>query len=143
VVAECIGNIHDLGQLLGQELRQQAQEESLQRLGAADGESNQALFLGRLRQLGLLYRFAVRLGLEGDELTAPLRKVATGMHGFLHQMADRLLAIIDKMPELHEQPLAADRLWARLSLIAEIAEQFGWIELRGRILWSARSWTAA
>lgn len=143
VVAECIGNIHDLGQLLGQELRQQAQAESLQQLGAADGESNQALFLGRLRQLGLLYRFAVRLGLEGDELTAPLRKVATGMHGFLHQMADRLLAIIDKMPELHKQPLAADRLWARLSLIAEIAEQFGWIELRGRILWSARSWTAA
>lgn len=38
-------------------------EESLQQLGAADGEADQALFLGRLRQLGLLYRFAVRLGL--------------------------------------------------------------------------------
>ena len=143
MVAECIGNIHDLSRLLGQELRQQAQEESLQQLGAADGESNQALFLGRLRQLGLLYRFAVRLGLEGDELTAPLREVVTGMHSFLHQLADRVLAIIDQIPELHEQPLMADRLWARLSLIAEIAEQFGWIELRGRILWSARSWTAA
>ena len=143
VVAECIGNIRDLGRLLGDELRQQAQEESLQQLGAADGEADQALFLGRLRQLGLLYRFAIRLGLGGDELTAPLRTVVTGMHDFLHQMADRLLSTIEQTSGLPEQVLAADRLWARLSLIAELAEQFGWIELRGRIMQAACSSTVA
>lgn len=139
VVIECIGNIRDLGQLLEQELRQQVEDESLQNLSPADGKSDQALFLGRLRQLGLLYRFAVRLGLEGDELTAPLRDVVSGMHGFLRQLADRLLVVIEKTLGFQTPPVATDALWARLSLIAELAEQFGWIELRGRILQAACS----
>ncbi|MFZ4790153.1 MAG: serine/threonine-protein kinase [Candidatus Competibacteraceae bacterium] len=141
VVAECIGNIHDLGWLLGHELRQQVHDESLQKLGAADGEPDQALFLGRLRQIGLLYRFAVRL--EGDQHATPLRKLVVGMHRFLHKLADRLLSIIQKTPALQDQQIAAERLWARLSLIAELAEQFGWIELRGQILLAARNWAAA
>ncbi len=143
VVTECIGNIRDLGQLLEQELRQQVEDEALQNLGPADGKSDQALFLGRLRQLGLLYRFAVRLGLEGDELTAPLRDVVSGMHGFLRQLADRLLVVIEKTQGLQTPPVATDSLWARLSLIAELAEQFGWIELRGRILQAACSSNSA
>jgi hypothetical protein len=42
-----------------------------------------------------------------------------------------------------EQPVVIERLWARLSLIAELAEQFGWQDLRRQILEAARSWTAA
>ena len=141
IVAECIGNIRDLGWLLGQELRQQIREESLEKLGAADGEPDQSLFLGRLRQIGLLYRFAVRL--ESDQHAAPLRELVVGMHEFLHKLADRLLTVIQKTPKLQDQPIAAERLWERLSLIAELAGQFGWIELRGQILLAARNWASA
>lgn len=134
ILAEFMDNVHRLGRILGQELSQQAQAES-QRDGAgrAGSDLGQALFVGRLRQLGLLYRFATRL--EGRERTETLRALATEMHEFLNGLTDQLLpgAANTEPPALREQR------WIRLSVIAELAEQFIWPELRQRILLAIRS----
>lgn len=131
VLAEFINNARQLGRILGQELYQQIQTE------AADDtkttrDAGQMLFIGRLRQLGLLYRFATRL--EGGERAESLRMLATETHKLLHNLADQLLAGAAKS----ESPMASEQRWARLSIIAELAEQFVWPELHQHILLSIR-----
>ncbi|MBK8536690.1 MAG: hypothetical protein IPL59_17150 [Candidatus Competibacteraceae bacterium] len=90
VLTEFMDNAHRLSRILGQELLQQVQAESQRDDAAMTGSDlEQALFVGRLRQLGLLYRFATRM--EDRERTEALRALATEMHGFLNRLTDRLL----------------------------------------------------
>ena len=134
VLAEFMDNAHRLSRILGQELLQQVQAE-LQRDGAAmtGSDLEQALFVGRLRQLGLLYRFATRM--EDRERTEALRALATEMHRFLNRLTDRLLTGAANT----EPPVINDQRWVRLSVIAELAEQFVWPELHQRILLAIRN----
>jgi hypothetical protein len=91
VLAEFMDNAHRLSRILGQELSQQVQAESQQDGAGMTGSDDleQALFVGRLRQLGLLYRFATRM--EDRERTETLRALATEMHDFLNGLTDQLL----------------------------------------------------
>lgn len=135
ILAEFMDNTRRLSRILGQELCQQARAESGP---AGDGriisDWGQALFIGRLRQLGLLYRFATRLD-GGNERAEALRMLATETHEFLNSLADQLLA--DAVNEASS--MASEQRWARLSVIAELAAQFVWPELRQRILLAVRS----
>ena len=135
MLAEFMDNAHRLGRILGQELSQQVQAESQQDAAGRTGSDDlgQALFVGRLRQLGLLYRFATRM--EDREHTETLRALAIEMHDFLNGLTDQLLTGAANA----EPPLISEQRSARLSVIAELAEQFVWPELRQSILLAIRN----
>lgn len=96
------------------------------------------MFIGWLRQLGLLYRFAAHWQ-TGQARMEALRQWAEDMHRRLEEIADALLAALHTTGGAKSSG-AADLLWTRLTVIAELAEQFGWPELRQRVLLAARSW---
>jgi hypothetical protein len=55
------------------------------------------------------------------------------------QIADALLTALQTTVGAASS-VVTDLLWARLTIIAELAEQFGWPELHQRVLLAARSW---
>lgn len=134
VLAEFMDNARRLSRILGQELSQQVRAESPHAgAGMTGSDFEQALFVGRLRQLGLLYRFATRM--EDRERTETLRALATETHRFFNNLTDQLLTGAANAESL----MVSEQCWARLSVIAELADQFVWPELRQRILLAIRS----
>lgn len=135
VLTEFMDNARRLGHILIEEMEQQLQAESEQSSsGEVNSAANQALFIGRLRQLGLLYRFAIRL--ESGEHADLLRMLAAETHQFLNCLAEQLLlASVNSK----ESSIAREQRWARLSVIADLAEQFVWPELHQHILIAVRS----
>ena len=136
VLAEFVTNAYRLGQILGQELQEQVQAESESASAEDDHDAGQGLFMGRLRQLGLLYRFAARM--ESGEQTGALRLLATEMHGMLDTLTNQLLTTMRTLSDVQESA-RAEQCLIRLSAIAELAEQFVWPELHQRILSAIRS----
>ncbi len=133
VVTEFFGNLRRLGRLIGRELIQQIRHEAQPAdVEAPALEQGRQLFVGRLRQLGLLYRLTTHL--ESAAPTMQLQQAVAEMHRFLNHLTDRLLA--DASAATH--PVIVEWTWERLSVIADLAEQFGWLELRGRILQAVR-----
>ena len=134
VVTEFFDNLRRLGRLIGRELVQQIRLEAHPDDASAPAlEQERRLFVGRLRQLGLLYRLTTHL--EAAAPTLPLQDAVAETHRFLNRLTDRLLA--DASTPDH--PIVVERSWERLSVVAELAEQFGWLELRQRILQAGRS----
>ena len=133
VVTEFFGNLRRLGRLIGRELVQQIRHEAHPAEATTPAlEQGRQLFVGRLRQLGLLYRLTTHL-----EAAAPamrLQEAVAEMHRFLNHLTDRLLADAGASTP----PLVVEWSWERLSVVAELAEQFGWLELRQRILQAVR-----
>ena len=139
VIVEFIGNVRELAGLIGQELSGQVREKPPP-ADASSGrvvDTGQTLFIGRLRQLGLLYRFATHLEAGGQ--AALLRDLAADVHAFLRRLTDQLLIALQALEAGEQTDALAERLWVRLTVIAELAEQFGWLELRQRILTATRS----
>ncbi len=138
VIVEFIGNVRELAGLIGQELSGQVRDKPP--ADASSGrvvDTGQTLFVGRLRQLGLLYRFATHLEAGGQ--TALLRDLAADVHAFLRRLTDQLLIALQALEAGEQTDALAERHWVRLTVIAELAEQFGWLELRQRILTATRS----
>jgi hypothetical protein len=79
--------------------------------------------------------FRLTTHLESAAPTLRLQEAVAEMHRFLNHLTDRLLA----EASAPDQPVMAEWSWERLSVIAELAEQFGWLELRQRILLAIRS----
>lgn len=137
-MAQLIENARSLGQALAGELIQhwRHEEQRTRDYGQPAFSAGQAVFLGRLRQLGLLYRFAAYWQTSEAQLNT-LYQWARDLRGALENLANALLAAL----ETGVHPTAtANLLWARLTVIAELAEQFGWPELHQRVLLAARSW---
>ena len=97
--------------------------------------SGQTIFVGRLRQLGLLYRFAARL--EPSVQIESLHQLTTEVYRCLEQLTERLLTILEAM-DPQQGTATTEPLWVRLSIIAELAEQFAWQELQQRVLRAIR-----
>jgi serine/threonine-protein kinase len=139
-MAEFIDNARALAGVLADELIQHLQQEHRRAVesGQPAFRADQTVFIGRLRQLGLLYRFTAHWQ-TGPLRMEALRQLAADMHGRLEDITDALLAAL-KTTTGAESPVAADLLWARLTIIADLAEQFGWPELHQQVLLAARSW---
>jgi len=135
VLPELVGNIRALAELIGRELAGQAADRFSADAGRVPDAAGQTLFVGRLRQLGLLYRFATHLEAVGR---IDLGGLAAEVHGFLRGLADRLLLDLRALAVGERADAPAEQLWVRLTAIAELAEQFGWLELRQRILIATR-----
>lgn len=136
-MTEFLESAHALGRLLADELIQQFQQEQSRsmRTGESAFSSGQAVFLGRLRQLGLLYRFAARL--EPSVQVQSLHQLTTEVYRCLEQLTEGLLTILETM-DPQQAITTAEPLWVRLSVIAELAEQFAWQELQQRVLRAIR-----
>lgn len=122
-----------LSQWLAQQLTQQVRQEQ-QRSGGqvlTGLGSGQALFIGRLRQLGLLYRFTVYWQLRP---TPAVHRWADEIYRALEQITQLLLTVLENAERHH---LDSSALWARLTVLADLAEQFAWSDLRQRILLAA------
>jgi len=133
VVTEFFGNLRRLGRLIGRELVQQIRHEACPaEAGAPALEQGRQLFVGRLRQLGLLFRLTTHL--EAAAPVLQLQDAVAEMHRFLNHLTDRLLA--DSLAP--NPPAMIEWSWERLSVVADLAEQFGWLELRQRILQAVR-----
>lgn len=139
VMVDFIGNVRELAGLIGQELSGQVRDRPppADASGGPVTDIGQTLFAGRLRQLSLLYRFATHLEAGGQ--AALLRGLADDVHAFLRRLADQLLIALQALETEERADILAERLWVRLTVIAEMAEQFGWLELRQRILTATRS----
>ncbi len=139
-MAEFIDNARMLGRVLADELIRQIQQEHRHTVGIEQPSfsSGQTVFVGRLRQLGLLYRF-VAYWQTSDGRMESLRLLATEMHYQLEDITDALFAALQMTADA-ESSIAANLLWARLTIIADLAEQFGWPELHQRVLLAACSW---
>lgn len=139
-VIEFVDNARGLVGLIGQELVARMRDPLQSCCNGAAAATEQTLFIGRLRQLGLLYRFATHLETSGQ--AALLHDLAGGVHAFLQSLTDQLLNALQALQALETaEPLdhLAEYLWMRLTVIAGMAEQFGWLELRQRILVATRS----
>lgn len=136
-MTEFLGSAQALGRLLVDELIQQfAQERSrVMEPGESAFALGQAIFVGRLRQLGLLYRFAARL--EPSVQIESLRQLTAEVYRCLEQLTEKLLTTLERM-EPQQSAATANLLWVRLSVVAELAEQFSWRELHQRILVATR-----
>jgi len=136
-MTEFLESAQALGQLLADELVQQFHQEQSRSLesGQPAFSSSQAIFVGRLRQLGLLYRFAVRL--EPSVQIELLHQLTSEVYHCLKQLTEGLLAILEAM-DSQQAAATTELLWARLSVIAELAEQFAWPELQQLVLQAAR-----
>lgn len=133
-----IENAQALSQWLTQQLAQQVRQEQRRILEAQSFttfSSGQALFIGRLRQLGLLYRFIAYWQPRQTPITA-LRTWADDVYGALEEITNLLLAVLESAEQLRLDNTA---LWARLTVIADLAEQFGWTALRQQLLLAARA----
>ena len=139
-MAVLIDNARMLSRVLANELIQYMRQEYQRTIeyGRPAFSAGQTVFVGRLRQLGLLYRF-VAYWRTGEARMDALRQWAEDLHGELEDIADALLAALQTTVGL-EASVAADLLWARLTIIADLAGQFGWPELHQRVLLAARSW---
>ncbi|HOW76911.1 MAG TPA: serine/threonine-protein kinase [Candidatus Competibacteraceae bacterium] len=139
-MAEFIENARTLGRVLADELIRQIQQEQRHTVGIEQPSfsSGQTVFVGRLRQLGLFYRF-VAYWQTSDGRMESLCLMATEMHCQLEDITNALLAALQTTADA-ESSVAADLLWARLTIIADLAEQFGWPALHQRVLLTARSW---
>lgn len=139
-MAEFIENARTLGRILADELIRQIQQEHRHtvEIGQPSFSAGQTVFVGRLRQLGLLYRF-VAYWQTSHRRMETLRLLATEMHYQLEDIVDALLAALQMTADA-ESSIAANLLWARLTIIADLAEQFDWPELHQRVLLAARSW---
>lgn len=128
-----IENTQALSQWLAQQLTQQVRQEQ-QRSGGqvlTGLGSGQALFIGRLRQLGLLYRFAAYWE---PRPTPAVHTWADAIYRALEHITQLLLTVLENA-ERHR--LDSSALWARLTVLADLAEQFAWNDLRQRILLAA------
>ena len=98
-------------------------------------------FDGRLRQLGLIYLFATRL--RAERTVHGKRALVDRVHAALARLADRIKAVLtdglsasasgsdDRTRRLQ----AVTRLAvAQLTSVFDLAERFGWIELRRSLL---------
>lgn len=139
-MAEFIDNARALGRMLADELVRQIQQEHRRTVetGLIAFGAGQTVFIGRLRQLGLLYRFAAHWQTDYLRMKG-LRQLAEDLHRELEDIADGLLTAL-KTEAVTQSPTAVDLLWARLTVIADLAEQFGWPELHQQMLLTARSW---
>ena len=137
IVVEFIDNVRKLVGLTGQELSEQVQDRPPSHREGPMTDAKQVLFVGRLRQLGLLYRFATGLG-AGDQM-ALLHDLAAEIHAFLQRLTDQLLSVLQASEAEERDDALVERLWVRLTVIAELAEQFGWLELRQHILIATRN----
>ena len=137
-MADFIDSARSLGHLLASELMQQFQLENRRMVetGQPDFGRGQTVFVGQLRQLGLLYRFAARL--ESDARVESLRQMTAEVHHDLETLTDALLAALPAAAG-PEQRVAMEPLWARLSVIVDLAERFGWLELRQKVLIAIRN----
>ena len=140
VMAEFIDNARQLAKVLTRELVQHLQYEHQRTVetGQPAFHTGQAVFIGRLRQLGLLYRFAVYWQSSDSPMEA-LRQLAADMHHDLEDIAETLQAALNT-DGVTASSATADLVWARLTIIADLAEQFGWLELHQRVLLAARHW---
>ncbi|MDQ5911629.1 MAG: eukaryotic-like serine/threonine-protein kinase [Pseudomonadota bacterium] len=140
VMVEFIDNARQLAKFLTHELVQHIQYEHQRTVETEQPAFNigQTVFVGRLRQLGLLYRFAAYWQ-NSDSPMEALRQLAADMHSQLESLADALLAALN-IEGITPSSATADLLWARLTIIADLAEQFGWPELHRRVLLAARNW---
>lgn len=135
VMPELVGNIRALAELIGRELSGPAADRFSSDAGPVTVAAGPTLFVGRLRQLGLLYRFATHLEAVGR---IDLGGLVADVHGFLRGLADRLLSDLRALAVGERADALAEPLSVRLTAIAELAEQFGWLELRQRILIATR-----
>lgn len=134
-MAEFVGNARELAALIGRELAGQVHDRPPSGAGETVADPGQTLFVGRLRQLGLLYQCASQLEAGGR---AGLGDLAAEVHAFLRTLTDRLLIALQTLDAEEQVGASAERLWVRLTVIAELAERFGWLELRQRILVATR-----
>ena len=136
VMVEFVGNVRELAALIGRELSGQIRDRPPSGTGETAVDQGQTLFVGHLRQLGLLYQCATQLEAGGR---AALGDLAAEVHAFLRRLADQLLIALQALDAGEQAGASAERLWVRLTVIAELAERFGWLELRQRILIATRS----
>ncbi|MCB1920835.1 MAG: serine/threonine protein kinase [Candidatus Competibacteraceae bacterium] len=136
-MTEFLGSTQALGRLLADELIQQFEQERSRVM--EPGESafvfGQTIFVGRLRQLGLLYRFAARL--EPSVQIESLHQLTAEVYRCLDQLTEKLLTTLE-MLDPQQSVATTNLLWVRLSVVAELAEQFSWRELHQRILVAIR-----
>lgn len=139
-MAGFIDNARRLAERLADELIQHLQQEHQCSVetGRPAFSEGQPVFIGRLRQLGLLYRFATHWRTDHGSMET-LCQWAEEMHRRLEEIADALLTALQTTVSTASS-VVTDLLWARLTMIAELAEQFGWPELHQRVLLAARSW---
>jgi len=135
-MAEFIDNARALAGVLADELIQQVQQEQRRMIETRQPAFSfgQTVFIGRLRQLGLLYRFAAYWQTNYSRREA-LRLLAADLHQQFEDLSAALFAALNT-----DSPVAAELLWARLTIIADLAEQFRWPELHQQVLLAARSW---
>lgn len=136
VLVEFVGNVRELAALIGRELSGQIRDRPPSGTGETAVDQGQTLFVGHLRQLGLLYQCATQLEAGGR---AALGDLAAEVHAFLRRLTDQLLIALQALDAGEQAGASAERLWVRLTVIAELAERFGWLELRQRILIATRS----
>jgi serine/threonine-protein kinase len=136
-MTEFLDSAQALGRLLVEELVEQfaGEQKRALELGPGAFSKGQAAFVGRIRQLGLLYRFAIRL--EPSVQTASLHDLTAEVYHCLEQLATGLLETLET-EDASQAGTATEPLWARLSVIAELAEQFAWRELQQRVLVAIR-----
>ena len=135
VMIEFVGNVRELAGLIGRELAEQVRDRPPSGAGETAADPGQTLFVGRLRQLGLLYQCAAQLEAGGR---AALGDLAAEVHAFLRRLTDQLLIALQALGAEEQADAPVERLWVRLTVIAELAERFGWLELRQRILIATR-----
>lgn len=137
VMTGFIDNIRQVQRLLIGELVAQfeTEEREAHRLGPRAFEAGQAQFIERLEQLGMLYRLAVRL--QSMAPVTPLHQLGVDVHHDLANIGTILLTILETLVD-PRQPLLGELLWQRLSVIAGLAEQFGWLELHQKLLLAVR-----
>ena len=134
IVAEFVDHVDKLNQKIAQELILKVQSET-HSVTRDTEDREQSLFNGQLRQMGLLYRLATCLEARAPDAT--LRRLAADTHRFLNELTDHLLAIARTSID-SEQSQVREWPWTRLSIIAELAERFGWPELHQRVLLAIR-----
>lgn len=126
VVAEFIANAQTLTRLTIDALHNEVAGSSAGS-AAAEDEEESAGFADRLKQLGSLYIFAVRL--PGASCRNELRALTSEVHGLIGGLVRTVL----KTPE----PAATNH--AQLTALFDLADQLGWNELSQPILSALRN----
>ena len=113
----------------------------------ARGSSDVKAFDQRLRQLGLIYLFATRL--RGGGKREKVRQLVDRTHAAVNRLAAALnkaltagLAEVSRRsdgPAPNDLQAAARVAFAQLTAVFDLAERFGWIDLRRRLLADLRS----
>lgn len=140
-MTQLISNAHALGEILLDELGNQLKKEQHILLDQPQLKisNGQMAFVGRLQQLGLLYRFAAYWQTSASE-HKKISIWAQDLRQALENLTDALFGILEDHTGVET---IINPIWERLSIIANLAEKCGWSELQQRILLCACQWARA